>query len=79
VLRGDKKIKIWCVALCVVPQPGKSSLLNVLLGEEDVLPTNGMRACTASVIEVSYAAPPEGHMYVAEVQFMTEQVRGVRV
>ena len=62
---------IFCCA-CVV---GKSSLLNALLGEEDVLPTNGMRACTASVIEVSYAPPPEGHMYVGEVQFMTQQVR----
>lgn len=30
------------------PRPaGKSSLLNALLGEESILPTNGMRACTA--------------------------------
>lgn len=33
---------------------GKSSTLNALLGEEDVLPTSGMRACTSCVVEVSY-------------------------
>jgi hypothetical protein len=34
---------------------GKSSLLNVLLGEAELLPTNGMRACTAAAVELSYA------------------------
>lgn len=33
---------------------GKSTLLNALLGETNILPTNGMRACTASVIELSW-------------------------
>ena len=33
---------------------GKSTLLNALLGETCVLPTNGMRACTASIIELSF-------------------------
>ncbi|KAK9844653.1 hypothetical protein WJX74_005184 [Apatococcus lobatus] len=33
---------------------GKSSMLNALLGEENILPTNGMRACTACCIEISY-------------------------
>lgn len=33
---------------------GKSSCLNSLLDEEDILPTNGMRACTASIIEMRY-------------------------
>lgn len=33
---------------------GKSSMLNCLLGEEDVLPTSGMRACTACVVELSW-------------------------
>ena len=32
--------------------PGKSSLLNALLGEEDILPTNAMRASTGCPIEV---------------------------
>ncbi|KAJ1493571.1 hypothetical protein T484DRAFT_1768352 [Baffinella frigidus] len=30
---------------------GKSTLLNAILGEASVLPTNGMRACTACIIE----------------------------
>ena len=30
-------------------------MLNAVLGEENVLPTNGMRACTATTTEVSYA------------------------
>ena len=33
---------------------GKSSTLNGLLGEESVLPTNGMRACTAVIIEIRF-------------------------
>ncbi len=33
---------------------GKSSTINCLLGEENVLPVNGMRACTACVVEISY-------------------------
>ncbi|KIZ06101.1 hypothetical protein MNEG_1856 [Monoraphidium neglectum] len=49
---------------------GKSSLLNALLGEDNILPTNGMRACTASVIEVSYAATGR---YVAEIEFVSRE------
>ena len=30
-------------------------MLNAVLGEENVLPTNGMRACTATTTEVSFA------------------------
>jgi hypothetical protein len=66
-------------ARCAAPQvligvvgdtgAGKSSMLNALLGEEDVLPVNGMRACTASVVEVSYGA---SSVYAAEVEFMAE-------
>ncbi|KXZ43169.1 hypothetical protein GPECTOR_99g804 [Gonium pectorale] len=35
---------------------GKSSLLNALLGREDLLPTSGMHASTACAVEVSYIA-----------------------
>jgi len=50
---------------------GKSTLLNALLGETSVLPTNGMRACTASIIEMSFNTNPEGDPYVGEVEFVT--------
>jgi hypothetical protein len=49
---------------------GKSTLLNALLGEKDVLPTNGMRACTAVLIELSYNQ--EGSDYRGAVEFISE-------
>lgn len=33
---------------------GKSTLVNALLGDEDLLPADDMKACTAVVIEISY-------------------------
>ncbi len=33
---------------------GKSTLLNALIGESNILPTNGMRACTATIIESAH-------------------------
>ncbi|XP_043922330.1 uncharacterized protein LOC122797873 [Protopterus annectens] len=50
---------------------GKSTLLNALLDEEDLLPTSSMRACTASVVEVSYNT--KNQKYEADVEFFTEQ------
>ncbi|KAG2445202.1 hypothetical protein HYH02_008670 [Chlamydomonas schloesseri] len=47
---------------------GKSSLLNALLGEEDILPTNAMRASTGCPIELSHAASGD---YAAEVEFQS--------
>ena len=61
---------------------GKSSLLNAVVGEAKLLPTNGMRACTAAIIELSFAPPPpdasaddaaagmEAPLYRAEVQLL---------
>jgi hypothetical protein len=37
---------------------GKSSLLNALLSERRLLPTNGMRACTAAIVELSFNHGP---------------------
>jgi len=52
---------------------GKSTLLNALLDETRVLPTNGMRACTAALIELrheeSEKAAPE---YRGEVEFLSQ-------
>ncbi|KAK8020314.1 hypothetical protein PG990_005452 [Apiospora arundinis] len=51
---------------------GKSSLINALLGEIRLLPTNGMRACTAAVTEISWndsTKPDES--YRAEVEFIS--------
>ncbi len=48
---------------------GKSSLLNVLLEEEDILPTNGMRASTSCPVEVSYHPDKSYH---ATIEFMSK-------
>mmetsp|Transcript_19729 Transcript_19729/g.54804 ORF Transcript_19729/g.54804 Transcript_19729/m.54804 type:complete len:1112 (-) Transcript_19729:310-3645(-) len=53
---------------------GKSTMLNTLLGERNVLPTNGMRACTAALVELTYLLPaeaPSGMPYVGEVDFIS--------
>ena len=51
---------------------GKSTLLNSLLGESSILPTNGWRACTASLIEMSYYEAPEGEpAYRGEIEFLS--------
>lgn len=51
---------------------GKSSLINAVLDEEKLLPTNGMRACTAVITEVSWndIEDPE-QAYRAEVEFVS--------
>ena len=53
---------------------GKSTLLNALLKESALLPTNCMRACTATVIEMLYNEAPEvGQPYTAEVEMVSEE------
>ena len=49
---------------------GKSSVINAMLDEERLVPTNCMRACTAVVTEISYnyAETP----YRAEIDFITK-------
>ena len=42
---------------------GKSTLINSLLGESCVLPTNGMRACTAVLIHMSYPAAEDAEQH----------------
>ncbi|KAJ9613364.1 hypothetical protein H2200_003306 [Cladophialophora chaetospira] len=49
---------------------GKSSVINALLDEERLVPTNCMRACTAVVTEISYNHE-EGDPYRAEVEFIS--------
>ncbi|KAK1836798.1 nuclear GTPase SLIP-GC [Podospora conica] len=53
---------------------GKSSVISAVLDEERLLPTNCMRACTASVTEISYndsADPTE--TYRAEIEFISAE------
>ncbi|KAI8519739.1 hypothetical protein Bbelb_029960 [Branchiostoma belcheri] len=50
---------------------GKSSLMNALLDHSSVLPTSGMRACTAVVVEVSNN--DRNKNYEADVEFLSRK------
>ncbi|KAI1752357.1 hypothetical protein F4782DRAFT_530612 [Xylaria castorea] len=51
---------------------GKSSLINTLLEEDKLVPTNCFRACTAVVTEVSYNySDNPDHRYIAEIEFIS--------
>ena len=48
---------------------GKSSVINAMLDEERLVPTNCMRACTAVVTEISYNQDKDSPYY-AEIEFI---------
>ncbi|RHZ58383.1 uncharacterized protein CDV56_104314 [Aspergillus thermomutatus] len=50
---------------------GKSSIINAMLDEERLVPTNCMRACTAVVTEISYNTSDDP--YRAEIEFITQE------
>ncbi|OCL10223.1 hypothetical protein AOQ84DRAFT_387654 [Glonium stellatum] len=53
---------------------GKSSVINALLDEERLVPTNCMRACTAVVTEMSWNdSKKRNSKYRAEIEFITRQ------
>jgi ABC-type glutathione transport system ATPase component len=50
---------------------GKSSVINAMLDEERLVPTNCMRACTAVVTEMSWnSSDDENAKYRAEIEFI---------
>ncbi|KAJ5017546.1 Nuclear GTPase SLIP-GC [Colletotrichum sp. SAR 10_99] len=60
---------------------GKSSTINALLGEANLLPTNCMRACTACVTEISYNDDDDDeNPYKAEIDFVSpdEWIREIK-
>ena len=50
---------------------GKSSVINAMLDEERLVPTNCMRACTAVVTEISYNYHQQP--YCAEIEFISAE------
>ncbi|GFF68332.1 hypothetical protein IFM62136_07245 [Aspergillus lentulus] len=50
---------------------GKSSIINAMLDEERLVPTNCMRACTAVVTEISYNSSDDP--YRADIEFITRE------
>ncbi|TVY91113.1 Nuclear GTPase SLIP-GC [Lachnellula willkommii] len=50
---------------------GKSSVINAMLDEERLVPTNCMRACTAVVTEISYNSSEDpSAKYLGEIEFI---------
>ncbi|KAI0546525.1 hypothetical protein F4679DRAFT_598606 [Xylaria curta] len=61
---------------------GKSSVINALLDEERLLPTNCLRACTASPTEISFNHSDDPReLYRAEIEFISaeEWVRELQI
>ncbi|KAF9055172.1 hypothetical protein BDZ89DRAFT_1055778 [Hymenopellis radicata] len=56
------------IAVCGATGAGKSSILNAVL-KDNIVPTSGMRACTATVTEISYHNKPT---IDADVSFLTQ-------
>ncbi|XP_074552991.1 nuclear GTPase SLIP-GC-like isoform X2 [Halichoeres trimaculatus] len=50
---------------------GKSSLINAVIGEKDLLPTGTVRACTTVMIKVE--ANTKNQNYEAEIEFITKE------
>lgn len=53
-LRQQARYARTIIGVVGVTGSGKSSVLNAVLEEENILPTSGMRACTAVPVELSY-------------------------
>eukprot|EP00040_Diaphanoeca_grandis_P035195 m.220660 g.220660 ORF g.220660 m.220660 type:complete len:926 (+) comp33324_c1_seq1:67-2844(+) len=73
----DKDLALPGMSVVVVGNTGagKSTLLNSLLGESSVLPTNGMRACTAVLLRCSYdySEDQSSSLYKGEVNMIGKQ------
>ncbi|KAK3368057.1 hypothetical protein B0H63DRAFT_514757 [Podospora didyma] len=51
---------------------GKSSVINAVLDEECIVPTNGMRACTAVITEIQFNnSVDDDEKYQAEIHFIS--------
>ena len=51
---------------------GKSSLMNAVLDHTDILPTSGVQACTATVVEVSQNT--KNYFFEAQIEFLSRKV-----
>ncbi|TLD26549.1 hypothetical protein PspLS_04663 [Pyricularia sp. CBS 133598] len=73
LLQADKRDRA-VVGVVGSTGAGKSSVLNAVLNESQLLPTSCMRACTASVTELSFnhLNDPE-QKYRAEVEFISKE------
>ncbi|XP_053395041.1 uncharacterized protein LOC123525659 [Mercenaria mercenaria] len=68
----ENKLKFKPMVIAVIGNTGmgKSSLMNAILDKRDVLPTSGMKACTATVVEV---VQNKTDRFDAEIEFLEEK------
>jgi hypothetical protein len=71
-LREKLKLRQVIIGVVGTTGTGKSSVINAILGEEDLVPTSCMRACTAVITELIYndSEDPD-KKYRAEIHFIT--------
>ncbi|KAK3324641.1 hypothetical protein B0T19DRAFT_429037 [Cercophora scortea] len=73
-LEGRSKPSRTIVGVVGNTGAGKSSVISAVLDEERLLPTNCMRACTASPTEISYNHSDDPReLYRAEVEFLSHE------
>ncbi|ETS80015.1 hypothetical protein PFICI_07544 [Pestalotiopsis fici W106-1] len=71
-LRSQNKPTKTVIGMLGDTGSGKSSIVNALLDEEMIVPTNCMRACTSVITELSYNASNDpDERYRAEVEFIS--------
>lgn len=69
-----KETERTVVAVAGATGAGKSSLINAIIGEKKLLPTNSMRACTAVTTELLYNNSQDPQKaYRAEVEFISQR------
>ncbi|KAM6957245.1 nuclear GTPase SLIP-GC-like [Aplochiton taeniatus] len=56
---------------------GKSSLINAVLGEKDLLPSGGITACTSVMVKVE--ANMINSKYMAEIEFITKEASALSI
>ncbi|KAK6210107.1 hypothetical protein QIS74_11691 [Colletotrichum tabaci] len=72
-LRAEYKMPRFVIGVLGDTGSGKSSLINAVLDEERVVPTNCMRACTAVITEISWNTIEDpAKKYRAEIEFITQ-------
>ncbi|KAF2800452.1 hypothetical protein K505DRAFT_228631 [Melanomma pulvis-pyrius CBS 109.77] len=73
-LRTQAERKPTVVGVGGTTGAGKSSLINAILDEERLMPTNCMRACTAVVTEISWNNSLDpNRKYTATIEFITRE------
>lgn len=73
-LQAQAKMSRAVIGVVGVTGAGKSSIINAVLNEDCLVPTNCMRACTAVITEIAYNYDSdEKTPYRAEIHFIREE------